>query len=143
MPGKKKGFPCWEAFGDRAKRQELFLYLDVYTAVAAGLGRSLCHQNRTQAVDSANRNRLVVVDRIDKRDNLVDERLVVTLEEEPQRLLGVRTVNRSDGGGVDQVVAVCSHALGAERLDALVVAVNCLTGVVDDRDAEMCIRDRS
>ena len=40
-----------------------------------------------------------------------------------------------NGGGVDQIVSVGSHALGAESLYALIVAVNCLTGVVDDSDA--------
>ena len=39
------------------------------------------------------------------------------------------------GGGVQQVVGIGSHALRTERLYALVVAVNCLTGVVDDSDA--------
>ena len=39
------------------------------------------------------------------------------------------------GGGVQQVVSIGSHALRTERLYALVVAVNCLTGVVDDSDA--------
>ena len=70
----------------------------------------------------------IVVDCINEGDNLVDECLVVTLEEEPQRLLGVSAVLGQYGGGVQQVVGIGSHALRTERLYALVVAVNCLTG---------------
>ena len=47
----------------------------------------------------------------------------------------MRAVLGHNRRGVQQVVRVGRHALGAERLYALVVAVNCLTGVVDDRDA--------
>lgn len=60
--------------------EKLRLNLYINTAVAAGLGCSLGHENRAQAVNSANRNRLVV-DCINKRDNLIDKRLIVMLEE--------------------------------------------------------------
>ena len=123
-------------------RDGLLLNLYVNAAVAAGLGSSLSHQNRTQAVNSANRNRLVVVDRINKCDNLLDERLIVALEEEPQRLLGASAVLGHNGRGVQQVVGIGSHALGAERLNALVIAVNSLTGVVDNSDAAVDVYKR-
>ena len=78
-------------YGKRRKKceEELFADLDEHAAVTAGLGSSLSHENRTQAIDSADSSLCIVVDCINEGDNLVDECLVVTLEEEPQRLLGV------------------------------------------------------
>lgn len=119
------------------KKREVCLFSNLYvlTAVAAGLGSSSSHQNRAQTIDSTNDNGLVVHNGINEADNLIDESLIVALEEEPEGLFALCAVNGNNGSGIEQVVGIGCHTLGAERFNALVIAIYSLTGVVDDGDA--------
>ena len=106
----------WSCFSNLEYREEkeiqeeLLADLDEHAASLTGLGSSLSHENRTQAVDSADNSLGIVVDCINEGDNLVDECLVVTLEEEPQRLLGVSAVLGQYG------VVVFSRSLASEAM---------------------------
>ena len=96
---------------DSKYRKGLFRNLYINTAVAAGLCRSSSHQHRTQAVHSTDNNRLVIDNRVNKALNLLNERLVVTLKEEPQWLFALRAVNGYDSRGVQQRIDFGSLAL--------------------------------
>ena len=81
--------------------------------------------------NAPHRGGTVVQAGVDERVLLGDERIVVALEEEPQRLLLRHAVGGVEGGVVRRLVVGGDAALGAEHLDALVVAIDGLAAVVD------------
>jgi len=67
-------------------------------------------------------------------DNLIHKCVLVPLQEEVEGLVGGDMLTGGECDGRRGVVLSLCTAFGAEHLKALVVAVDCLAGVVDDPD---------